>query len=64
MATPEQHQYSDYADITLEVSTYYDRMQFARHCEDPDTETEAEAKMNAGLEELGDVIRAMGRTAL
>lgn len=64
MATPEQHQHHDYQELTLEVSTFYDQLQFARHCGDPDAELEAEAKLNASLDELGDTIRAIGRTAL
>lgn len=64
MATPEQHQQSDYSELTVEVSSFYDRLQFARHCEDTTAEQEAETKMNGSLEELGDVIRAIGRTAV
>lgn len=64
MATPEQHTQSDYLELTTEVSAFYDRLQFARHNDDPNAELEAERKMNASLEELGDVLRAMGRTAL
>lgn len=63
MATPEQVQQRDYAELTTEVSSFYERLEFARHNADPDAELEAERKMNASLDELGDVIRALGRIA-
>lgn len=62
--TPEQHQQTDYAELTVEVSAFYEQLCFARHCADPSSELEAERKMNSSLEELGDVIRSIGRTAL
>lgn len=64
MASPQEHQQTDYTELTVEVSAFYERLCFARHNEDPAVELETETKMNASLEELGDLIRAMGRTAL
>lgn len=63
MASPEEHSQTDYQELTVEVSSFYERLCFARHNADPDTELEAETKMNASLDELGDVLRALGRTA-
>lgn len=64
MATPDQHIQGDYTELTVEVSSFYERLCFARDNADPDAELEAERKMNGSLDELSDVIRAMGRTAL
>lgn len=64
MATPDQHIQRDYDELTVEVSSFYERLCFARSNSDPDAELEAERKMNESLGELGDVIRALGRTAL
>lgn len=64
MASPEQHIQGDYTELTVEVSSFYERLCFARHNGDPDSELEAERKMNGSLDELSDVIRAIGRTAI
>ena len=60
---PEEHATHDYAEITHEVSTFHDQLIHARSTGDADTELEAERKMNASLDELSDVLRALGRTA-
>lgn len=61
---PEQHAGHDYAEITVEVSSFYEQLSFARHNGDADAELEAERKMNESLDELNDVLKALGRTAL
>lgn len=58
------HAAHDYGEITVEVSSFYERLCFARDNGDPDAELEAERKMNASLDELSDTIKALGRTAL
>lgn len=60
----KHHAAHDYQELTVEVSDFYDRLQFARDNCDPDAELEAETKMNASLDELSDTIKALGRTAL
>lgn len=60
----KDHAAHDYSEITVEVSSFYERLCFARHNGDADTELEAEDKMNRSLEELSDVLKAMGRLAI
>lgn len=64
MPSPEEHSAHDYQGLTVEVSSFYERLCFARDNADPDAELEAEGKMNASLDELSDTIKALGRTAL
>lgn len=60
---PEQHAQHDYADVTHEISTFHEQLLHARSSGNPDAELEAERKMNESLDELNDVMRALGRTA-
>lgn len=60
----KEHAAHDYGELTVEVSSFYERLCFARENGDPDAELEAERKMNDSLDELSDTIKALGRTAL
>lgn len=64
MASAEQHQQQDYSELSVEVSSFYERLQYARSVADMPGELENERKMNSSLEELGDVIRALGHVSL
>lgn len=64
MTAPEQPEIKTYVDLTTEVSSQYERLVHARGNDDPITVFRAERDMNSSLEQLGDVIRALGHVSL